>query len=431
MRGRLRIVAASIVALALVGTACNGDDGAPTGERITLRLGAVIPLTGFLADFGPPVQAALELAAEQFEKAAADADFNVEVVVNIEDSQTNPQAGVEAARKLVDTDNVHMIIGAAASSVTIPIAEAVTIPGRVLQITYAATSGDITTLKDNGFVNRTPPSDEHQAPILVDAISEAFDEGATINLGARNDAYGNFLINEVKKRLDAAGFKTNDPVLWADDQPSYDSEANALVSGNPDGWVIIEFPGPYQKISAALVRTGTWDPARTFSADGLKTPNLPLAPPAGSGPEATEGMRGTAPGGTQAFDSLWNSEIGDRVGRGAFDAQAFDAAIIGLVALFKSAVESADGTTPDTVAAKDALRAITAAPGEQFEFTDLADLLRAVADGDEVDYQGASGPVDLDENGDPESIGAFYDVWKIENGQMTTVEVVEVTAGGS
>ena len=87
------------------------------------------------------------------------------------------------------------------------------------------------------------------------------------------------------------------------DLPSYDTEADQIVSGNPDGIVIIDFPETYNKVGPALVRTGEFDTEKTFITDGLATSDLPDA-----GEEATLGLRGTAPGtptegeASEAFD---------------------------------------------------------------------------------------------------------------------------------
>lgn len=414
-----RTMIAIVATLTLLGAACAQDDGTGAGEALELAVGQVLPLTGTLSDFGPPLARAAELGKEVFEEAASAAGLDFTIVITQEDSQTDPQAGVEAARKLVDTDGVQVILGAAASSVTIPIAESVTIPKRVVQISCCSTSGVITDLEDDGFVNRTPPSDEHQAPILAAEVAEAFGQNATISLGARNDDYGNYIIGEVAKALDALGVETTNPVLWDPEAATYDSEAAQIVSGGPDGWVLVDFPGTWHKMGPALVRTGGWDVARTFSADGLKSPFLVEDAPRGAGAEAAEGMRGTAPAGTNDFDSLWQERVGDEVGRGAFDSHGFDGLVI--AALAAVAAGSTDG--PDI---RDHLQAVSAPPGTKYGFNDLEQAIRDLLAGEDIDYDGASGPIDLDENGDPASIGAIYDLWQIKDGQMTSIEVFVV-----
>lgn len=408
---------------ALVAAACAQEEAeGPEGEvSLELRIGHVVPLTGALSDFGPPIARAAQLGKQVFEEAAAAAGVDISITITEEDSQTDPQAGVEAARKLVETNNVQVVLGGSASSVTIAVAESVTIPNGIVQISCCSTSGDITGLEDNGFVNRTPPSDEHQAPILADVMLDAFGEGATINVGARQDAYGNFIIDQSEKELTDRGLNIGTKTFWDPQAATYDSEAQRIVQGDPDGWLLVDFPATWQKVSSALVRTGNWDPARTFSADGLKTPFLPEAPPTGSGKQATEGMRGTAPAGTGAFDDLWQERVGEELGRGAFDAHGFDGLIL-------AALAAVAGQSSDPADIRDNLRAVSGPPGTKYRFEDLEEAIADLVAGEDIDYEGASGPINLDENGDPQSVGARYDLWQIKDGRMTSLEVFVVEA---
>ena len=82
---------------------------------------------------------------------------------------------MEAARKLVDVDQVHALVGAAASSSSLAVAESVTIPKGVPQISYASTSPLLTILPaDEGqdFLFRTVPSDALQGVVLAGVAVE-------------------------------------------------------------------------------------------------------------------------------------------------------------------------------------------------------------------------------------------------------------------
>ena len=67
------------------------------------------------------------------------------------------------------------------------------IPEEVPLITPSATGDAITDLDDDGFVSRTSPPDSFQGPTLSNVpVEEELGgaEGKTVNIGARNDAYG-------------------------------------------------------------------------------------------------------------------------------------------------------------------------------------------------------------------------------------------------
>ena len=446
MKRRRAAFIAPFLAVSLVLAAC-GDDGGGAAAAASIKVGSLPPLTGDLSDFGPSMAEAVKLAGEVFSEEAKKAGLDITVTVSSQDSQTTAAAATEGARKLVDVDKVKFIIGPMASSEVLPVSESVTIPKQILLITPSATSGKITTLKDNGLTNRTPPSDEYQAPLLADLVAQAVGRGKTVALGARNDAYGVFIINGsppdklngVRQELEERGIRTLAPVFWDPAGTTFDSEAQRLVRGNPDGWVLVDFPSTWQKISAALVRTGDWDPARTFSADGLKTSKLSEPPPKGSGKEATEGMRGTAPGavGNEAFKRLWDRRVGTSIVPETFAPQAFDGTLMALLAALQASVKKAG--SDDTARIADAFDAITSVEiaaelqavsreGAVHDFTTLADAIKAVIAGTDIYYEGVSGPADLDKDGNVESVGANYDSYVFKEGKLEVTSVLKAKA---
>src|SRR5215218_6403210 len=190
------LVAAAGLVLALGLVACGGDDddeGGGGGEQtLDLVIGDSIPLTGDLSDFGPPGEKASDIAVSQINQAIQEAGVDHTVSVVHEDNETNPQAAVQAARKLVDSDSATCITGAWASSDSIPTAQSVSIPDGILQISPASTSDELTALDDDGLFNRTAPPDSFQGPTLAEAMDQALGgaQGKTVNIGARNDSYG-------------------------------------------------------------------------------------------------------------------------------------------------------------------------------------------------------------------------------------------------
>ena len=103
---------------------------------------------------------------------------------------------------------------------------------------------------------RRTRSRARRSPDLVEKAS-AEPEGKTVNIGARNDAYGTGLADTFSEAWEAAGGTIGETVVYDPEQPNYDSEAEQIVSGNPDAIVIIDFPETFAKVGPALVRTGT------------------------------------------------------------------------------------------------------------------------------------------------------------------------------
>jgi branched-chain amino acid transport system substrate-binding protein len=423
LRRKRLLLALLVPALAVAACGDEDDDAAdePAGEATAfeLRIGDLVPLTGDLSDFGPPGRKAADLAIEEIRAAAEEVGADHTVELTHEDTQTQPQAAVSAARKAVG-GGATCLTGAWASADTIPVARSVAIREEVLQISPASTSDEITGLEDDGLVNRTPPPDSFQGPALADVIEDDLGtaEGMTVNIGARNDAYGTGLADTFAEAWRDKGGQIGQRVIYDPEQPSYNSEADQLVRGNPDAWVIVDFPETFSKVGPALVRTGEWDPAKTWVTDGLKSGSLPDD----VGRQATEGLRGTAPGvpdenqAAKAFEELYTQAPGP--GRQTFDAQNFDAVVL----CYLSAV-AAGSTDGSQMSAQ--LQAVSGPPGTKYTWEQLPRAVEALQDGEDIDYQGASGAIDLDQDGNPTA--GVYDIFRYEAGEVQNIDEVPLT----
>jgi ABC-type branched-subunit amino acid transport system substrate-binding protein len=242
---------------------------------------------------------------------------------------------------------------------------------------------------------------------------------ATVATAARNDAYGEGIIRSFEENWEGE-VTPGSPVLFDPELPSYTSEANQIVSGNPDGFVIVDFEEPYNRLGAALARTGDFEAENLLTADGLAFPDgVPDTIPE----PALDGANGTAPSAPEAttaadeFDTLFTEAPGP--GRQTFDANNFDAVLLCVLAAV--AAGSQDGP-----AIRDQLESIANPPGDQYDYTQLAEAIRTLREGGEIDYQGVTGPIDFDENGDPTI--AFYNLYHYEGREYVVDEVVELEA---
>jgi len=157
-------------------------------------LASILPYTGELATYGPDIDKAIELAVEQINQSGGVLGTKIGVISC--DSATDASVAIKAAQNLVDTGRIAGIIGAAASSITIEIFNAVAHDAGVLVMSPAATSTAITNVVDDDLLWRTPPSDAGQgAAIAALARSQNHSTLAVVN---RNDTYGNALEKEIR-----------------------------------------------------------------------------------------------------------------------------------------------------------------------------------------------------------------------------------------
>jgi branched-chain amino acid transport system substrate-binding protein len=401
------LLAVGALSVGAVAAGC-GDDDSGGGDVGELKVGVLVPLTGDLADFGGPGAEAAELAASQVNAAAEEAGSSLQLTLVTEDTKTDPQAAQEAATKVIESDGVSAIAGPWGTPELIPTAENITIPGGVPLVTPSATGPDLTDLDDDGLVFRTPPSDAIQGQLIAQIMGEEFGAEATITTANRNDAYGTALVAAFTEAWEANGGTVDKNVPYNPEATSLNSEAQQIASGNPDGWMIIDYTGTWAKMGPALVRTDNWDPAKTFTGDGLRSPDLP----GDAGPETVEGMRGTVPTSLDApagaaFDALWTAEV--QQPRQSYDAQNFDAVMI--LAL---AAAAAGSTDPSAIAEN--LQGVTGPPGDKYTFETLSEALQALENGDDIDFEGASSPINLDDAGDPTSYN--YGTWSYTDGKL-------------
>ena len=425
---RMLAVGASAVVLGVAGCGSDDDGGgggtgaatgtgpaaeAPADTSFDETIGVLLPLTGDLSPFGAPGRKAADLALEQIRDAMRAGGVDTNVSLASADTESSPQSAVQAARQLI-AGGASCLAGPWASSETLAVAESVATRQRTPIVSPSSTDSAITDLDDDGFVWRTAPSDNLQSRALADTVErELGGTDFTISLAARNDAYGQGFIEKFKAAWEEKGGRTTGPVLYDPEQPSYNSEAAEIVQGRPDAYVIIDFFETYGKMGASLVRTGAFDASRLFTADGLASDRIPDTIPA----RALIGARGTRPGTPESgavveqFARIYRAAGG--APRQTFDAQNFDATMLCYLAAL--AAGSADGAD-----VAEQLQAVSAPPGRTFTFMDLADGIRMIAAGEEVDFDGVTGPIDFDDNGDPTA--ATYEVYRYGDDGVLRVE---------
>ncbi len=197
-------------------------DTAPTDA---LKLGSIVAITGDLSDFGPPIEAAIELAISEIN--AGGGAFGLDVELAKGDSGTNADTGQSEATRLIEIEGVDAIIGALSSGVTQPIVENVAAPAGVVVISPASTAPALTTADDDGLFFRTPITDVAQGQVLSDlAIDLGYTTVCTMFV---NTAYGQGLSEVFTENFEAAGGSVPEQVAIEQEQTSYVTELRRCV----------------------------------------------------------------------------------------------------------------------------------------------------------------------------------------------------------
>ncbi|MCZ6453333.1 MAG: ABC transporter substrate-binding protein [Alphaproteobacteria bacterium] len=397
------IVSIVLVVLVAIAIVFEGDT---TGSKQTVKIGALMPTTGSLQVFGEASINGLRLAIDEVNAAGGVLGGDVELVFG--DTQTNPQAGVDAAKRLVSIERVAGLVGALSSGVTIPIASSVSSVEKVPQISNASTSPVITGLADNDFLFRTVPHDALQGVILANVMKQqGIDKVSVIYI---NNDYGQGLAEALEQSF--SGTITG-MVAYEEKQASYRGELLKAKKGGADTLVLIGYPGDGIPILRQSLEGGIFD--RFVFTDGMKAQEVVDS----VGGDLLDGTFGTAPGAdpdsetAKRFREMYEAKFGELPPQPFIDS-SYDAGILLTLAIHKA------GST-DGVAVRDALREVAGPPGAQFGPGQFAEAKAALDRGEDIDYQGAAGSQDFDANGD---VPGTYSHWAIQGGKIVEVELI-------
>ena len=396
MKSRLRgLRALALVAAVGLTAACTGGSGSGASDPATtpqtpaaakgdgeLVLGTLLPQTGNLAYLGPGQLAGVK---------AAVADINAAGGVNgrpvVQKDADSSDAATDVASQSVDAllaGKSDVIIGATSSAVSMAVVDKITGAGAV-QISPASTAPDLSRYEDGGLFYRTVPSDVLQGRVMGELLVE--DGHKKVGVLARDDAYGKGLSTNIKKTVeDGDSALSTDPILY-DAKASLSAEVTLLKSSKPDAIVLVGFE-----------ETKTIVPE--LAAQGIGPDTVPLYLVDANLADYSEdlpdgllnGVKGTRPGAeiSEPFRAkLTATEPSPTVFN--YAPEAYDAAIVAALA-----AQAAGDDSGASVASE--LTKVTTG-GEKC--TDYAGCLALLNQGKDIDYDGASGPLEFDTWGDP------------------------------
>ncbi|WP_297841747.1 ABC transporter substrate-binding protein [uncultured Roseibium sp.] len=400
MRKLTTIVAAA--ALLGTGTASLADD---------TKIGILMDITGPIANFIPPLQNAADLAVKQVNEQGGLLGGTAVAVYG--DTTGTAQGAVDAAQKLVNVENVPIIMGSLMSGTTIAAAEAAIIPAGVPQISPTATSPAMTFLEDNGLVFRIVPSDNYQGEILAKMV---MDEGIKkVALTFVNNDYGVGIGETFIDAYTEAGGEIVAEAKHEEKKDSYRSELASLAKGDAEALVVIAYAGDSGgKIVRQAIEGGLF--TKFIGTDGLRD-ELLIQNVGADALKTSFFSSPTSPAENPAQQSLhdaFNAEFGEGADK-AFVDQTYDATFLALLA-----VEKAGSTDRAKIA--EALKEVAMAPGEKVGPGEWAKAIALIKEGKDIDYDGASGSAEFDENGD---VGGYIGKFVVDGDGYKQVEIVE------
>ena len=391
------VAVATVSAILLAGCAGGStpaESSAPADrEDLTLKVGTVLPQTGSLSYLGPPEEAGALLAVKEVNEAAK----GITIDLTRGDSGDADNKAFETTVPKLQSEGVSAMIGAAASGVTKLFLDS-NVSAGIITFSPANTSPDFTTWDDNGLYWRTAPSDLLQGEVLGNLLAE--DGHKNIGIIYQNDAYGTGLFGVVKEVFESTGGTVVAEASYNDGEGQFDAQVQTIAAANPDAVVLITFD-QFATIAPLLVNAGQ-DAKNFYLVDGnLKQWGSQVA-------VSLEGAKGTTPGPVleddflERLNAVWVETAGAELSDLSYAAESYDAVI--LLALASLAANSTDATE---IAGK--LQEVSGGSGDGKKCTSFSECADIIIGGGVADYDGYSGPVTFDENGDPTqaSIGIF------------------------
>ena len=377
MQKSLKVTLLAVLAsLGLVVAGCSSDGGESSGP---LKIGSLLPETGNLAFLGPPEFAGVDLAVQEINDAGGVLGNPVEHLRG-----DSGDTSTDIAQQTVDAHiaaGVSAIVGAASSGVSLTVIDKITSAG-IVQFSPANTSPDLTTYADDGYYFRSAPSDTFQGAVLGQLMAnDGASNAVFLNL---DDAYGNGLA----KYGIAAFSGTSTNIVYNPQAAEFSADVAKAKAANPDAIALIGFDET-AKIIAEMIKQGVGsDKVPLYLVDGNLSAQAYKDLPAG----IMKGVKATLPGVLASADLQAKLlEVDPSLTDFSYAPESYDAVM--LIALAAEQGGATDGAT-----IRDNLQAVSAGGTKCYTFAECKAL---IADGEDIDFDGVSGPIEFDSNGDP------------------------------
>jgi branched-chain amino acid transport system substrate-binding protein len=371
------------------------------GQSGAIRIGTLTPLTGAGGPYGPTMVKAVKAVVAQINAGGGVLGRQIEIIS--EDDQTNPDAAVRAARKLIDVDKVVAILGTWASSVTTAVAPLCWESKTFLTTVSGADS--ITLLPHQGYLIRTQPNTTLQGKKFGEfALAQG---GKKVFFLTPQTPFARSEFDAITGAVKAAGGQTS-TLIYDDKKPSYRSEVDQALRFEPDTIIL----GGYTPDTTVLVKDlyrASFTGNKLAFAYAVNQKLLDSVPP-----ETVEGCFTLAP--SPAEGSVAYADLVNLIGVASPDpytAQIYDHINLVLLAIAKAGEASG-------VAIKDTIRSVSQAPGGT-KVSTARDGLKLIAANTPVDYDGASGPCDFNAVGDITDSKFRYE--QVKSGKLTLVKI--------
>lgn len=391
------------------GNGDGGDGGGDTGGTFTIGLANSV--TGSLSTFGERNDRGKQLALEDINDVGLRGG---ELEIQEADTESTASSGVSAAQRLINQEGVPLLIGAVSSGVSVAIYESVVQDTDVDQISQNSTSPDLTNFPE--LLRMSPPG-RSQATAIADLVAQ--DDHDSVAVAYVNNAYGNGVASVFEESFEGEIVYSKS---HSQGESSYANVVTAMNDSGADAWVFITYQPEFTTMAQESFDRGYAPPV--YGADSITGPDVLDQAPA----EFLEDSKAVVP--SAAISTDYYQDFASRFEE-EFDTQptswatyCYDAIVTAALA-----IEAADEVSTSAIT-NESIKEITRPSDGSEEVNSYEAGHEILANGGtpgDLNYSGISGPIDLDENGDP---AAFLEVVQVRDGAYESIDTIS-GGGGS
>nr|WP_048645751.1 ABC transporter substrate-binding protein [Nitratireductor soli] len=375
----------------------------------TLRIGALNPVTGAGGPYGEGMQKMILAAADAVNAAGGAAGRKIEIFA--EDTQTDPQAAVLAAKKLIEVNKVQAVLGTWSSGVSLAVVPLTNDAGIMLMNTSGAPALSVPPANEKGLSYRFQATNDRFGRAFAEiAEKEGFKRPATM---AFNNASGIGNTEGFKKAWEAKGGEIVSSVVYEPKQTSYSSELMQILAAQPDVIVMGSYVGDTTIILREWYQAG--QPAKWIIPGWAANSDLVAA----LGPDVVEGIISVDSVSNEEaaayteYDKAYQAAMGKPGSDNVYAAMTWD-----MMTVLALAVEAA-GTT-DMAKVNEKMHDVANPDGTTV--SSFAEGKEALKSGP-INYEGASSVLDFDAYGD---VTPDFSASVIEDGKINRHYVVKI-----
>jgi len=392
------------------------DDGETDTETGSMEggepvaLGSIFPVTGTNSAYGGGHQQAFNLAVEEINAAGGVAGGREITPVN-RDTEGAPSRAAQKFRTMINQEGIVGLVGPYSSGIGTTLAP-IARDNMVMEISNGNTSPALATAgvnESNGvkYYGRTSPNDVQQALVVARVLNQVV-EAETASFLYVDNPYGQGLAEAAEESFEG---ETLNMVAYSQQTSDYTSTLDSVFEGDPDAVGTVMYPGNGRTILQQWDQGGYG--GQWVGAEAILSPEL-----LSDLSDIVEGMYITSP---QTADSgTFQENMGGTGNITQFAPHAYDATY--LMGLAMEAAGEAGGT-----AIAENVRSVSRPSGDSDTEVSVAGFeagKEALGNGEGVNYDGASGSVDLNENLEPV---VPYRILQVQGGEANVTEEVPLS----